>query len=276
MKFKRMVEITSETPRVARSRPARAPRAAAAAAPPSATRGSSRAAGASAAIRVASAVAAERAGQELALGADVPHAAAEGERDREAREEQRAGLEERRGPRCRAPERPGDEGAQRVDGREPEGGDHHPGEPERRSRGRERAQGGHAAVARGGLAQQDRAEGLAIGARRHRQQAPAHQGEHAVGEGEHLLELRRDQQDGAASRLQREELLVHEARGADVEAARRVHGHEGARGALELARHRHLLRVASGEQRDGASRIRRTMPKASTRRAAYSSAARAR
>ena len=61
---------------------------------------------------------------------------------------------------------------------------------------------------------------------RHRHEPPADERQHAVGEREHLLELGRDQEDRAARRAQREQLLVHEARGADVETARRVHRDE--------------------------------------------------
>src|SRR5690606_38602536 len=69
----------------------------------------------------------------------------------------------------------------------------------------------------------------------------------AVGQRHHLVEFRRDDQNGYALVPRRHDAGVHELDGADIQTARRLGRHEQVEFAAELAREHHLLLVAAGE-----------------------------
>ena len=75
--------------------------------------------------------------------------------------------------------------------------------------------------------------------------------EDAVGQGQHLLELERDQQHRLVLRRAPRPAAVDELDGADVEAPRRLRGDEDARVAVDLAGQDDLLLVAARDARPG-------------------------
>ena len=79
--------------------------------------------------------------------------------------------------------------------------------------------------------------------------SPLEDDEDAVRERQDLLELERDEQDGAALVALLHEPAVHELDRPDVEAPRRLAGDEHPRVALDLAGDHDLLLVSAGEGR---------------------------
>ena len=73
----------------------------------------------------------------------------------------------------------------------------------------------------------------------------------AIGEGEQLVEVLGDQQDTATGLAQPAQLVVDVGVGADVEAAGRLGGDEGAGLAGQRPGEEHLLQVAAGQPADG-------------------------
>ncbi len=86
---------------------------------------------------------------------------------------------------------------------------------------------------------------------------PAFITDDSVRERQDLVQLDRDQQDGAALRLQLHQLGVDELDGADVDAARRLADQQDARAGVDLARQHDLLLVAAGEAARAQPRVGR-------------------
>ena len=71
---------------------------------------------------------------------------------------------------------------------------------------------------------------------------------HAVGDGEDLVEVLADEQDGRPAGALREQQPVDGLDGAHVQAARGLHGHEHARPGADLAGQDEPLEVAAREE----------------------------
>src|ERR1700681_77129 len=86
------------------------------------------------------------------------------------------------------------------------------------------------------------------------------QHQHAVREAEELGKLRRDEDDAQAPGHEAADQVVDLARGADVDAARRLVEQQDARPAQQPAAENHLLLVAAGKLRHRGVEARRLQP----------------